>query len=61
MPMANMNWNAMPMEASTTLMIHVLIDGKEILLQALHNEEVANGKWGAYRVDKCRSQEVVSS
>ena len=26
-----------------TLMVHVLIDGKEILLQALHNEEVAKG------------------
>ena len=39
--MANMNCNAMPTEANTTLMVHVLIDGKEILLQALHNEEVA--------------------
>ena len=38
--MANMNWNAMPTEANMTLMVHVLIDGKEILLQALHNEEV---------------------
>ena len=33
----------MPMEANTTLMVHMLIDGKEILLQALHNEEVTNG------------------
>ena len=41
MSMANMNHNAMPMEANTTLMVHMLIDGKEILLQALHNEEVA--------------------
>ena len=43
MSMANMNHNAMPMEANTTLMVHVLIDGKEILLQALCNEEVAKG------------------
>ena len=41
--MANVNHNAMPTEANTTLMVHVLIDGKEILLQALHNEEVAKG------------------
>ena len=43
MSMANMNWNAMPMEASTTLMVCILIDGKEILLQALCHEEVAKG------------------
>ena len=41
--MANMNWNAMPTEASTTLMVHVLIDGKEILPQAIYNEEVTKG------------------
>ena len=41
--MANMNHNAMPMEANTTLMICILIDRKEILPQALHNEEVAKG------------------
>ena len=41
--MANMNCNALPTEANTTLMVHVLIDGKEILPQALHNEEVAKG------------------
>ena len=35
--MANMNQNAMLQRQ----MVHVLIDGKEILLQALHNEEVA--------------------
>ena len=40
MSMANMSWNAMPMEASTALMVCILIDGKEILLQALHNKEV---------------------
>ena len=40
MSMANMNCNAMPMEANTTLAVCMLIDGKEILLQALHNEEV---------------------
>ena len=38
-----MNHNAMPMEANTTLMVCILIDGKEILPQALHNEEVAKG------------------
>ena len=38
-----MNQNAMPTEASTTLMVHVLIDGREILPQAPHNEEVAKG------------------
>ena len=41
--MANMNCNAMPMEANTTLMVCILIDGKEILPQALCNEEVAKG------------------
>ena len=43
MSMANMNNNAMPTEAYTTLMVCMLIDGKEILLQALYNEEVAKG------------------
>ena len=43
MSMANMNHNDMPMEANTTLMVCVLINGKEILLQALYNEEVAKG------------------
>ena len=38
--MANMNHNAMPTEANTPLMVCILIDGKEVLLQALHNEEV---------------------
>ena len=38
-----MNQNAMPMEANTTLMVCMLIDEKEILPQALHNEEVAKG------------------
>ena len=41
--MANMNCNTMPTEANTTLTVCILIDGKEILLQALHNEEVAKG------------------
>ena len=40
MSMANMNWNAMPTEVSMTLIVFVLIDGKDILPQALHNEEV---------------------
>ena len=43
MSMTNMNHNAMPMEANTLLMVHVLIDGKEILPQALCNEEVVKG------------------
>ena len=43
MSMANMNHNAMPMEANTTLMVCVLIDGKEILPLALCNEEVKKG------------------
>ena len=42
--MANMNCNAMPTEANTTLPVYMLIDGKEILPQALHNEEVAKGE-----------------
>ena len=41
--MTNMNCNAMPIDANTTLMVCILIDGKEILPQALHNEEVAKG------------------
>ena len=41
--MANMNHNAMPMKANTTLTVCVLIDGKEILPQALCNEKAAKG------------------
>ena len=41
--MANMFWNAMPMEANMTLTVCMLIDGEEILLQALCNEEVMKG------------------
>ena len=41
--MVNLNHNAMPTEANTTLTVCVLIDGKEILLQTLCNEEVAKG------------------
>ena len=41
--MTNANGNTMPMKASTTLMVCILIDGKEILLQALCNEEVMKG------------------
>ena len=43
MAIANMNHNAMPTEVNTTLMVHVLIDEKEILLQTLCNEEVVKG------------------
>ena len=41
--MTNMNRNAVPMESSTTLMVCILIDGKEILTQVLQNEEVTKG------------------
>ena len=41
--MANLNQNAMPMEANMTWTVCVLVNGKEILLQALHNEEVRKG------------------
>ena len=43
MSMANMNCNAMPMEVNTTLTVCMLINGKEILPPALHNEEVTKG------------------
>ena len=43
MSMANMNCNAMPMEMKTTLTLCMLIDSKEILPLALHNEEVMKG------------------
>ena len=43
MSMANMNCNAMPTEANTTLMVCMLIDGKEIVQQALYHEEVMKG------------------
>ena len=49
MSMANMNHNAMPMEANTTLMVHMLIDGKEILPQALCHER--GHERGNYRVE----------
>ena len=41
--MTNVNRNAMPIEANTTLMVCILIDGKEILPQVLCNEEVMKG------------------
>ena len=43
MSMTNTNRNAMPIEASTTLTVCILIDGKEILQQVLYNEEVVKG------------------
>ena len=33
--MTNVNRNVVPMESNTILTVHVLIDGKEILPQAL--------------------------
>ena len=38
MSMTNVNRNVVPVESSTTLMVCILIDGKEISLQALWNE-----------------------
>ena len=35
MSVTNMNTNAMPTEPITTLMVHILIDRKEILLHVL--------------------------
>ena len=43
MSMANVSCNAMPMEANTTLTVGMLIDGKDILPQALCNEKGAKG------------------
>ena len=43
MSMTNVNINAVPMESSTTLIVCILIDGKEVLPQTLQNEEVAKG------------------
>ena len=43
MSMANMNCSAMPTKANMTLMVCLLINGKEILLHALCNEELAKG------------------
>ena len=41
--MTNMNMNVMVTESVTMLMVHVLIDGKEILPQVLQDKEVAKG------------------
>ena len=38
-----MNRNTVPVESSTTLMVCILIHGKEILLQVLWNEKVTKG------------------
>ena len=43
MSMANMYCNAMPIELNTTLTVCMLINGKEILLQILYNEEITKG------------------
>ena len=43
MSMTKSNKNMVPVESSTALMVHILIDGKEILWQALWNEEVGKG------------------
>ena len=41
--MTNVNTNTVSTEPVTTLMVHILIDGKEILLYVLCNEDVAKG------------------
>ena len=43
MSRTNVNMNVVPNEPNNTLMIHMLIGGKEILLLALWNEDVAKG------------------
>ena len=43
MSKTNLNMNVVLTEPSTTLMVCMLIDGKEILLLALQNEDVAKG------------------
>ena len=43
MSMINMNTNAVVTESVPMLMVHILIDRKEILLQVLQNEEVMKG------------------
>ena len=43
MSMTNVNRNVVPIEWSTTLMVHVLIDGKEILPLVLQNKDVIKG------------------
>ena len=43
MSITKVNRNTVPMESSTTLMVCILIDGKEILPQVLQNEEVMKG------------------
>ena len=41
--MANVNTNAVATDSVTVLMVCILIDGKEVLLQAFQNEEVMKG------------------
>ena len=43
MSMTNLNMNVVATELVTMLTVPILIDGKEILLQVLWNEEVAKG------------------
>ena len=43
MSRTNVNKNVVPIELSTTLTVHMLIDGKELLPLALWNEDVAKG------------------
>ena len=41
--MTNMNMNTMSTESVTTLMVYILIDGKENLPHALRNEDIMKG------------------
>ena len=43
MSTTNVNMNVVPTELSTMLMVHILIDGKEVLPQVFQNKEVIKG------------------
>ena len=43
MSKTNVNMNAVPTEPNTTLTVHMCIDGKEILLLTLQNDDIAKG------------------
>ena len=43
MSVTNINMNVVSTEQVTTLIVHILIDGKEMLLHVLQNEDVVKG------------------
>ena len=49
MSMTNVNMNAVATESVTVLKVHILIDEKEILWQALQNEKVVKGVLMGFR------------